>query len=59
VLRRQLAAQLSFWTSDTERSTQGPVQAWDNAWFNAAWPFWPVKGPAKPLQIKGPGLAAS
>ncbi len=47
----------SFWTSDTERVyRKAPFQAWDNAWFNAACAFWPVKGPAKPLQIKGTGL---
>jgi pimeloyl-ACP methyl ester carboxylesterase len=47
----------SFWTSDTERVyRQAPFQAWDNAWYNAACAFWPVKGPAKPLQIKGTGL---
>jgi pimeloyl-ACP methyl ester carboxylesterase len=47
----------SFWTSDTERIyAKAPFQAWDNAWFNAACAFWPVKGPAKPLQIKGTGL---
>jgi pimeloyl-ACP methyl ester carboxylesterase len=47
----------SFWTSDTERVyAKAPFQAWDNAWFNAACAFWPVKGPAKPLQIKGAGL---
>jgi pimeloyl-ACP methyl ester carboxylesterase len=47
----------SFWTSDTERIyAKAPFQAWDNAWFNAACAFWPVKGPAKPLQIKGSGL---
>jgi pimeloyl-ACP methyl ester carboxylesterase len=47
----------SFWTSDTERVyAKAPFQAWDNAWFNAACAFWPVKGPAKPLQIKGNGL---
>ena len=47
----------SFWTSDTERIyAKAPFQAWDNAWFNAACAFWPVKGSAKPLQIKGTGL---
>ena len=47
----------SFWTSDTERIYRtAPFQAWDNAWFNAACAFWPVQGPAKPLQIKGAGL---
>ena len=47
----------AFWTSDTEKVyAQAPFQAWDNAWFNAACAFWPVKGPAKPLQIKGAGL---
>jgi pimeloyl-ACP methyl ester carboxylesterase len=47
----------SFWTSDTERVyARAPFQAWDNAWFNAACAFWPVQGPAKPLQVKGDGL---
>jgi pimeloyl-ACP methyl ester carboxylesterase len=47
----------SFWTSDTEKVyAKAPFQAWDNAWFNAACAFWPVQGPAKPLQIKGSGL---
>ena len=47
----------SFWLSDTERVYQkAPFQAWDNAWYNAACAFWPVKGAAKPLQIKGGGL---
>jgi pimeloyl-ACP methyl ester carboxylesterase len=47
----------SFWTSDTERIYRtAPFQAWNNAWFNAACAFWPVRGPAKPLQIKGAGL---
>ena len=47
----------SFWTADTERIYRtAPFQAWDNAWFNAACAFWPVRGPAKPLQIKGTGL---
>jgi len=47
----------SFWISDTERVYRtAPFQAWDNAWFNAACAFWPLKGPAKPLQIKGAGL---
>ena len=47
----------SFWTSDTERIYRtAPFQAWDNAWYNAACAFWPVRGPAKPPQIKGAGL---
>jgi pimeloyl-ACP methyl ester carboxylesterase len=47
----------SFWTSDTKQIyAKAPFQAWDNAWFNAACAFWPVQGPAKPLQIKGAGL---
>ncbi len=47
----------AHWTSDTEMIYKtAPFQAWDNAWFNAACAFWPVKGPAKPLQIKGTGL---
>ena len=45
------------WQSDTVRVYKtAPFQAWDNAWFNAACAFWPVKGPAQPLQIKGAGL---
>jgi pimeloyl-ACP methyl ester carboxylesterase len=47
----------SKWQSDTERVYKtAPFEAWDNAWFNAACAFWPVRGPAKPLQIKGAGL---
>jgi pimeloyl-ACP methyl ester carboxylesterase len=47
----------SFWTSDTKRIyAKAPFMAWDNAWYNAACAFWPVRGPAKPLQIKGAGL---
>jgi pimeloyl-ACP methyl ester carboxylesterase len=45
------------WQSDTLRVYRtAPFQAWDNAWFNAACAFWPVKGPAQPLRIKGAGL---
>src|SRR6516162_1370015 len=33
-----------------------PFYAWGNAWDNAACAFWPVHGPAKPLQINGTGL---
>jgi pimeloyl-ACP methyl ester carboxylesterase len=45
------------WQSDTVRVYRSaPFQAWDNAWFNAACAFWPVRGPAQPLQIKGAGL---
>ena len=33
-----------------------PFYAWGNAWINAACAFWPVRGPAKPLQINGAGL---
>jgi pimeloyl-ACP methyl ester carboxylesterase len=47
----------AFWASDTERVyRQAKFQAWDNAWFNAACAFWPVKGPAKPLPVTGAGL---
>ncbi len=47
----------AYWTSDTEMVYKtAPFQAWDNAWFNASCAFWPVPGPAKPLQIKGGGL---
>ena len=48
----------AYWTTDTEMIYEkAPFQAWDNAWVNAACAFWPVQGPAKPLQIKGGGLA--
>jgi len=47
----------AYWTTDTEMVYQkAPFQAWDNAWFNASCAFWPVHGPAKPLQVKGAGL---
>ena len=45
------------WNSDTERVYQtAPYQAWDNAWYNAACAFWPVKGPAQPMKIGATGL---
>ncbi len=45
------------WDSDTRRVYRtAPFQAWDNAWYNAACAFWPVRGPAHPLHIKGAGL---
>ena len=45
------------WNTDTKQVyASAPFEAWDNAWFNAACAFWPVKGPSKPLQIKGAGL---
>src|ERR1022692_4051151 len=47
----------SRWDSDTRKVyATAPFEAWDNAWFNAACAFWPVHGPAKPLQIRGSGL---
>ena len=45
------------WNSATRKVYKtAPFEAWDNTWFNAACAFWPVKGPAKPMQIKGAGL---
>jgi pimeloyl-ACP methyl ester carboxylesterase len=45
------------WNTDTKQVfATAPFEAWDNAWFNASCAFWPVKGPSKPLQIKGAGL---
>jgi len=45
------------WQSDTERVYKSaPFEAWDNAWFNAACAFWPVKGPAEPFKVDGAGL---
>jgi pimeloyl-ACP methyl ester carboxylesterase len=47
----------AYWISDTEMVYRtAPFEAWPNAWFNAACAFWPVRGPAKPLQIRGAGL---
>jgi pimeloyl-ACP methyl ester carboxylesterase len=47
----------ALWTSDTEMIYKtAPFYAWGNAWFNAACAFWPVHGPAEPLQINGTGL---
>ena len=47
----------AYWTSDTEMIyRKAPFYAWGNAWFNAACAFWPVRGPAKPLTIRGAGL---
>jgi pimeloyl-ACP methyl ester carboxylesterase len=43
-------------TATRQVYASAPFEAWDNAWFNASCAFWPVKGPAKPLQIKGAGL---
>jgi len=45
------------WDSATRQVyATAPFEAWDNAWYNAACAFWPVKGPSTPLQIKGAGL---
>ncbi len=45
------------WDRDTRTVYRtAPFQAWDNAWFNAACAYWPVQGPAQPMQIKGSGL---
>jgi pimeloyl-ACP methyl ester carboxylesterase len=47
----------SKWQADTERVYKtAPFEAWDNAWFNAACAFWPVKGPAEPFTVNGSGL---
>jgi pimeloyl-ACP methyl ester carboxylesterase len=48
----------STWQSETEKVYQtAPFQAWDNAWYNAACAFWPVKGPATPFKVDGAKLA--
>jgi pimeloyl-ACP methyl ester carboxylesterase len=45
------------WNADARKVyASAPFEAWDNTWFNAACAFWPVHGPARPLQIKGTGL---
>jgi pimeloyl-ACP methyl ester carboxylesterase len=47
----------AYWTSDTQMVYRAaPFEAWPNAWFNAACASWPVRGPAKPLQIRGAAL---
>jgi pimeloyl-ACP methyl ester carboxylesterase len=47
----------AYWNKATQQVYKtAPFQAWDNAWYNAACAFWPVKGPAKPLHIDGRGL---
>jgi pimeloyl-ACP methyl ester carboxylesterase len=47
----------AYWNTATEKVyATAPFQAWDNAWYNAACAFWPVKGPSTPLRIKGAGL---
>lgn len=46
------------WDADARKVyATAPFEAWDNTWFNAACAFWPVHGPARPLQIRGAGLA--
>jgi pimeloyl-ACP methyl ester carboxylesterase len=45
------------WNADTRRVyATAPFEAWGNAWFNAACAFWPVRGPARPMRIRGAGL---
>jgi pimeloyl-ACP methyl ester carboxylesterase len=45
------------WQSDTETVYKtAPFQAWDNAWFNAACAFWPVKGPSQPFHVEDKNL---
>ncbi|HTP14611.1 MAG TPA: alpha/beta hydrolase [Streptosporangiaceae bacterium] len=47
----------SRWDADARMVYRAaPFEAWDNAWFNAACAFWPVRGPARPLRITGAGL---
>ena len=43
-------------TATAQAYATAPFEAWDNAWYNAACAYWPVKGPSAPLQIKGAGL---
>ncbi len=45
------------WDADTRKVyATAPFEAWDNTWFNASCAYWPVRGPARPVQIKGAGL---
>jgi pimeloyl-ACP methyl ester carboxylesterase len=45
------------WQADAETVDKtAPFYAWGNVWFNAACAFWPVTGPATPMEIGAPGL---
>jgi hypothetical protein len=45
------------WDADTRKVYRtAPFEAWDNAWFNAACAFWPVRGAVRPLRIGAAGL---
>jgi pimeloyl-ACP methyl ester carboxylesterase len=45
------------WNADARKVDQtAPFAAWENTWFDAPCAFWPVTGPARPLQIHGAGL---
>jgi pimeloyl-ACP methyl ester carboxylesterase len=47
----------SAWNTATRKVyATAPYEAWDNAWFNAACAFWPVRGPAQPMKIGAAGL---
>ncbi len=48
------------WNSDTRRVYRtAPFEAWDNAWFNAACAFWPVKGPVTRCRSRAAACPAS
>jgi pimeloyl-ACP methyl ester carboxylesterase len=45
------------WNAQNSRVyAKAPFETWGNVWFNAACAFWPVKGPAAPMRIRGAGL---
>jgi pimeloyl-ACP methyl ester carboxylesterase len=47
----------SYWDTQTEKVyATAPFEAWDNAWYNAACAFWPVKGPSTPMKVGATGL---
>jgi pimeloyl-ACP methyl ester carboxylesterase len=47
----------AVWNSQNSRVyARAPFETWGNVWFNAACAFWPVKGPATPMHIRGAGL---
>ena len=47
----------AVWNSQNSRVyAKAPFETWGNVWFNAACAFWPVKGPARPMHIRGAGL---
>ena len=48
------------WNTDTKQVyATAPFEAWDNAWFNAACAFWPVKDHRNRFRSRGRGCRGS